>query len=475
MAADLKRREIRIPIPALIGVFFFLFTLSLMGGKPGYSSDSNENFNLSMTILRQGDFFPDHPSTQIYHGYAYSILPLPFYVLADVAGRLYPAEYQNAILRMGLVVYNMVVTSLSLVLFYLIGRRVGFSKRVALSLTLALGLTTLVLPYARYDFNQPNANLFLFLTAWFLLRWWDDERMPDLLGAGISAGVGLLSRAEYGLLVLPLAAALAARRTTSPRAWAAVLIPVLAALAFHLGYNAHYWGADKMLMGGYGTHVHRGSVLTTLWGIFLSPGKSAFLYNPVLLLSVSGLPLLVRRHGGKARLFAGCCLVVFGFYCFALYWWGGWSWGPRLVLPLLPAAVLGIGALLTDHRAAVRRASWTLLVVLGLAGFGIQMLGLLVDFNDGIRWYTVVEGVDEMAIYTDWKHHPFRAHWQLIGGSAENIPLDLLAAAHVRAGNAGAFLAVYVLIVTTALTSLVLLVQQGYFQEDEGTASQPVP
>ncbi len=52
-------------------------------------------------------------------------------------------------------------------------------------------------------------------------------------------------------------------------------------------------------------------------------------------------------------------------------WTGGWSTGPRLLVPLLPFAVLPIAGLLAGESALSRVATW-LALVLALAG-GVEM------------------------------------------------------------------------------------------------------
>ena len=46
-------------------------------------------------------------------------------------------------------------------------------------------------------------------------------------------------------------------------------------------------------------------LLTGLWGLFLSPGKSFFLYSPVTILGVLSLPGFFRRKRNEAFLFIG--------------------------------------------------------------------------------------------------------------------------------------------------------------------------
>lgn len=465
-------REIQIPLSLLLAAFFFLFYLATLGSKPGYATDSNENFRLSLSILRDGNFFPETPDTRIYHGYAYSVLPIPFYLLGETISAFYPERYHRHILRTSLCIYNMAVTALTLALLYSIIQRLGFKKRTSVTLVLGLGLGTLVFPYARYDFNQPSANLFMVAQAFFLLRWLERKAFHDLVCAGLCLGLALWSRTEYGLLLLPMFATLVAAREKGWQKWLAATFPCFLALVFVLVYNSHYWGADQLLMGGYGQSQHRGSPLEALWGIFLSPGKSAFLYSPLLLLSLPALPLFLKRTGyrGGLWLLHGAC--VFILYCFAFYWWGGWCWGPRLILPLLPALILSIGVLLEWRSLLLRRLVWLVFILLAVAGFAIQGLGILHDFNDGLKYQTlpVAQGglsLDEMTIYTTWSHGPLMNHARLLQDNAPFFPIDLAVLALAEEGYPSGFVIAYTLITFGLIVALVLLIYEGYIRKTE--------
>ncbi len=446
----------------------------MLGSKPGYATDSNENYHLSLSILRDGNFFPDSPDARIYHGYAYSILPIPFYLAGEIVSSFYPERFHRHILRSSLCVYNMAVSALTLALLFSITRQLGFQKRTGITLILGLGLGTLVFPYARYDFNQPSANLFMVAQALFLLRWLKQRSFRDLACAGFSLGLALWSRTEYGLMLIPMIIALIAVREKNLRHWFAAGLPCLAALVFVLLYNYHYWGAGKFLMGGYGQSPHGGNPLEALWGIFLSPGKSAFLYSPLLLLALVSLPAFLKRTGlpGKLWLVHGAC--VFLLYCFAKYWWGGWCWGPRLILPLLPALILSIGVLLENRRVLIQRMAWAAFLFLAVIGFAIQGLGVLHDFNDGLKYQTLPVaqgglGLDEMSLYTSWSQSPLVNHTRLFQDNVPQFPLDLAVLDLAEEGYPAGFVTAYTLITFGLIFTLVLLLYEGYIRKTATT------
>ena len=80
-----------------------------------------------------------------------------------------------------------------------------------------------------------------------------------------------------------------------------------------------------------------------LAGVLVSPSRGLFVYAPVLLFSVAGLAAwLVRRRGGVLACAALAAAVGVATIAQFSVWWGGHSFGPRLLTDVLPAVVLGL-------------------------------------------------------------------------------------------------------------------------------------
>jgi hypothetical protein len=139
-----------------------------------------------------------------------------------------------------------------------------------------------------------------------------------------------------------------------------------AVLAIVAAHNLAVFGS---LQGGY-SELHRthaehhgvasawgGSIGAGLAGVLVSPSRGLFIYAPVLLFPAAGLVAwLVRRRGGVLMCAALAAAVGIATIAPFSVWWGGHSFGPRLLADVLPAMVLGLVPIwpMIRRRALVR-------------------------------------------------------------------------------------------------------------------------
>lgn len=145
-------------------------------------------------------------------------------------------------------------------------------------------------------------------------------------------------------------------------------------------YNVSRFGSA--LETGYGDEATRltAAPWVGLAGLLVSPGKGIVWYAPPLLLAIVGWRALARRRrdvaGAALAIVMGPLLLASVYY----QWHGGGSWGPRLLLPVLPVALLGAGEVLERARQGFRSAK----VASGLvaaAGAVVVALAGLVPFD----------------------------------------------------------------------------------------------
>ncbi len=355
--------------------------------RPGISAD---------TTATVGEYGPDgrlYPKTA--PGLAIAILPMV--ALAQQIDSL--GAVQFAFLA------NILFTALSGIIIYLIGRRQGFGDGAAVTAALLFGLCTPALPYARTLFGESLSGL-LILAAFGALTASTAEgrsRVFPVFLAGLLIGGAGLTRPLNFLFAPPFAGCILLQALSEPggslsiapaargllaairHRWPQLLafgLPVAGALTLYLLHNSARLGSPATT--GYATaEGFRANPLTGLFILLLSPGKSIFLYAPLFLLLPPLWLLYTRRlpAAGLTILFAAILYIA------ALAFWmgsaGGWAWGPRLLMPLVPLLSL----LLLPLAGAVRasrgwRAAAYLLIPLSLF---VQLLGATVDYAESLR------------------------------------------------------------------------------------------
>jgi hypothetical protein len=108
--------------------------------------------------------------------------------------------------------------------------------------------------------------------------------------------------------------------------------------------------------------------------ILASPGKSIFLYSPVLVIGLWGFSGLRRRYPHLATAIAASSILLVSFISCISFAGGDWCWGPRYLVPLLP-----LWALAFPFASAKSRLRRYVMVAVLSAGFIVQGLALSVE------------------------------------------------------------------------------------------------
>ena len=229
------------------------------------------------------------------------------------------------------------LASLSVLFLFLAVRRLGRTGGEALFFALIYAFATEVWAVASRGLWQHGPSL-LFLCASFWLILSRDRRRTAL--AGLTLALAVVSRATD----LPVAACAAAfvlsRRRESLGgflAWAALPAAAVAAYSAAVLGNALAFG-QLYRSGGFA-----GRIVPGLAGILASPSRGLFVFSPVLLAAVPGLWSAARSRSDEAAflrwLAAGAAAVLLLASSWGM-WWGGASFGYRIVLDVVPVLVL---------------------------------------------------------------------------------------------------------------------------------------
>lgn len=269
------------------------------------------------------------------------------------------------------VVFAAVPTGVLVALLYRFLARLGLGTRARVAAALTYGLGTLARPFAGELFSHQLSALLAFGAFILLYRVRHDElgeRM--ILVAGLLLGYAIIT--EYPVALI--AAALGVYTLTIPARGRrlAVRLALGAAPCLLVGavYNTLTFGGP--LSVGYGhlagpetfrvgqaqglfgvTYPH----LDALWQTTFGPYRGLFLLCPVLLLAIPGFTRLLRLRAWRPEALTWLAIVV-GYFLFTISyfeWDGGFSMGPRQLLPALPFAMPAVAVMLLPGASAVWR------------------------------------------------------------------------------------------------------------------------
>lgn len=272
----------------------------------------------------------------------------------------------------------------------------------AVLVALAYGLGTCVWSDTSQALWQQGPNvLFLALGAWALVR---NHHARDFSAAwsGAALGMAVLCRPTSAFAVIAVAGYLAlARRRELP----GFILGGLPFAAAWLGYNFYYFG-DMLYLGQAETSgkllALAGTGSTDLWqtpflqgalGVLFSPARGVFIYSPFLLFAfLSAYTLFTdSRYRVLAPFFvAALAMIIITFKWYS--WWGGWTFGYRLVIDAMPLLIL----MLVPGMKYIFSSKWTGAVFAAMLAWsiGVQALGAfaydLSGWNDRPFYYISV-------------------------------------------------------------------------------------
>lgn len=424
------RRAIAVLVLAILGTGCFLFHGQLV------SSDEILMMSQAVALTTEGRLtFPE----------IYQRTTSPYGILCAAQGVPW-VGMQLALDRMGLwggasppslpTLANVLNVMLLGLYFRAWSRRAGASEAAATLSALALCLATPLLPYAQSFFSEPATALALMGIAYHLRLGWREpgaeeyavasaspRALPmDAYRAGVWMAAGVHLRVITGVL-WPLWFAVAWRQCRAdglaPREAARVLLrlavfPALGALAL-LGINEALRG--NPLNFGYETSDFTTPAATGLHGLLFSPDRGLFLQAPLIWLALAGWGLRWRRIGFATKAIAGLAAIWLGFHATFWTWHGGWTPGPRFLLPLLPLLFLPVPLLLDHWRDW---GGWRkILVLIVIAWGGAQALAQTLvnplDWNNEL-WGLL--GQIESRFLFEPQVGSWRGIWTLLGDGA---------------------------------------------------------
>ena len=369
-----------------LALFLFFFSVYVLTGQGSIqSADGKIMFLLTQAMVENHSVsfseivsLSDTPGPQYSkYGLGISVLAIPFYLFGKLLSFLLGIEASLAT-QFTVSMINAMLTALScLMVFRIATERFEFTLRIGLFLALGFGLSTIAWYYSEDFMSEPATTFFLLSAVYWVTG--KDRATRDLLWAGTFLALAVSCRLA-ALVVIPgfifyqwMVWAESAEKNIKQLVMDLLrpAIPVVAVLMLIMIYNYLRFGGP--LETGY--EKISGRFLLGFFGILFSPGKSLFLFNPLTLFGCLASMFFLREQRKTALLFGWLIVSHLVLFSFWHSWQGGMSWGPRLMLVVLPYLILPIGFLLREHKQAVKIPVLLALVV----GILIQLPSVTVN------------------------------------------------------------------------------------------------
>lgn len=420
----------------LLGVYMLTYRGIPMSGDEVFIFDSMESLYRRGYLERNYEFFriqpheipvPDSneaPWLRPPQEPLATILGLPLFLLADTlpgVGMLHTVW-----------LYNLFVTALTGVSLYAAGMLLGYSARASWLGALLFGVGTIAWTYSRLLFREPTMMFFvlwLFVLAVYIQQRYQVGFRWQVAALLVVSLVGALLTKVVTLLLLPgLLIVLLPRTDFVRRYWrrlagliaAVVGVAVIVVLLMSqtaVGARYALENMDRL------SSIDWAYTFESLLGYQISPSRSLWLYSPILLLSLWGGAVLMRRR--QWRIVAGVVLSVLIFsawygLAYTFDWRGGWSWGPRYLLPLIP--VLGLLMLPILERLITERSRGLTGITILLVGAGmfVQVVGMAVPLSN---YYTDAFFADVLHPMPEEGFNSADWHWAAGNWTLEWMPI----------------------------------------------------
>ncbi len=270
--------------------------------------------------------------------------------------------------------------------------RLGAPPGVAAATGLSLVFSTFLWSYATSDYSEAvQAGLLslLVLAAVELRAGALSRENAWAVAAGMAAAAAVLVKSLLFVAVVPVVAVSLFRERPSEGApgtgkrtrRAAPEGRIRWGLLASFGAGLLVWAAFEVvrfgrLFGGYPGEDFSYPPFTGFLRLTLLPNKGLLFYAPLVLLAPWGFVRLFRRD---PRLASGMALSALSVLAAVSAWWawdGQAGWGPRLLVPALPALMLFAGVAVSEGGRLGTLAGG----VLAAAGACVNVLGALVPF-----------------------------------------------------------------------------------------------
>jgi hypothetical protein len=323
------------------------------------------------------------------YGPGLSLVEVPVLVAADATAGAFgvPPTTTRAVL---FPVMNPLIAVIACLMAASLATDLGASRRDASAVAVATGLSTLLLHHATTDGADVLLTALLTGAVWSAARFVSRGAVSLAWFCGALLGYAILTKPLLVVVVPAFAAAMLFAHGTRSRVTglAAIGLGSAAGVGATLWLNAVRFGSPWAT--GYNEPVMTGDLVTGLVGLTIGVNKGLLWYAPPAALGAIACCRALRSHPAAGVAILGSGLLLTGATARFYDWGGGWTWGPRYLLPLVPALVAANAPRLGGR--PWRTAFWVAYTV-GVIASG---LGSVID-NGAYRRTTVRAWLPEVS------------------------------------------------------------------------------
>lgn len=293
------------------------------------------------------------------YGIGQPIASIPFLLLGRLLAM--PLEAPDALVEAVTVAITPLATAALVAWTYVLMRRVGGSPADSAGMAVAAVVGSLVLVYSTEYFAEPLVAVLVVASVERAAV----QRWTVAFGA-LAAAMVIHPRTAPLVGVLALVAWREAGLSRMLRALWPAAVGVLVLVA----YSWVRFG--DLLETGYGDEGFTTPLLEGASHLLIGRTKGVLLFAP-LVLGILLLPRLWRRHPSVTLLIGGFTATVFVLSATWHSWTGGWSWGPRFLVPIVALCAVPLAPWLARDRVR-----WAIVLVVATAGFMVSLPALIV-------------------------------------------------------------------------------------------------
>ena len=297
-----------------------------------------------------------------------ALLALPVYVVPVLAGTSANSPLLPDLEKLSA---SLIVTFSVLFLFWALREMVAPGWALVIAVVYAFGTSSLSVSSQGLWQHGPG-QFFVALALFLIVKGRQNE---SYLGyAGFALGAAVLMRPTNALVAVPIGLWIIHKHRKDLFRFAAFAVPPL---AFMFIYNLVYFSS----IVGHVPGTWDRPLLEGLSGLLFSPARGLFIYSPIILLSLVGIYQGWRSGDCFLRYLSLCPLFVVLLYSKWWMWWGGHTYGPRLLSDLFPILCFFLYPAVETIRS--HRAVMAAFVFLALMSIGVHTLGA---YDDDFSW-----------------------------------------------------------------------------------------